>query len=136
MSTAIIETIARIKSVAAQWGQLANRDTYNMQQVLQIIEYYEGMTPEERAEDAAAVDQATINDQKTKIAKLHGKIGGLQKSLNKATEALEELQNVKANNEKLARISSHAADFVEASLAEAERLSEYPTYIRLAAEFD
>ena len=131
----VVEIIKNVKSRAAQWGQLIAHETYSAADVARIIKYYEDGTADERANDTIITQAEVIDEQKQKIAQLHGQVGGLKRTLNKATKALDEHQNVKANNERLARISSYAADFV-AEAAGDEDIEAYPTFIRLSAELD
>lgn len=128
------ELITHVKSRASQWGQLIAHEKYSSADLAKVIAYFESTDPDTFIQHASERDAVIIAEQKQKIAQLHGKIGGLQKTVNKATEALEKYQNTQANNKRLARISSYAHDFIE-EVGEDDCLTVYPTYIRLAAEF-
>ena len=134
----IRETIKRVLQIGKQWGNLGSGDTLTFPEVAEIIEYYEADGNTQALEDA----EAKIAEFQSKLRKAHGAAGQLTKRIKALENTVGEMEAVKANNAKLARIANYAAEFVEyfdnperPVLDElGEPLREHPIFTRLSVE--
>lgn len=132
--TKVEELIREVRDFA-KWGQLANRDTIPVPDVLTIIEYLEN----------PAKQNTHVRDKvahlETQLSKERGQRGGLTKEINKLKKRIDDQDALKANNRKLSRIVEAAQDFVKHAEGFAEygdnpwvELLEEPPYVRLREE--
>ena len=134
------DQIHKVRSLSEQYGQLAAGETLPFPVIAAIIAYYENDGENEAV--TAAEDKVKLLH--AKLSKAQGSAGGLQKRINKLEKELLQMENVKKNSVKLARISNFAYSLVEFCDKEAnkqidvngESLNDNPLYARLRAELD
>jgi hypothetical protein len=127
-----------VRALGAKYGRLVEGRTLTFPIVAEIIDYYENDGESEAIREA----DAKVAEMQKRLSAAQGASGGLTRRINRLEKQLEEMSNIKANNAKLARISSFAAELVEYCDKDLNKhldvkgdsLNENPLYVRLRAE--
>lgn len=98
----ILDEIERLSA----YGQLARNNTYNLPDVVAVLDYVRNP---DNAEEAHTV---LVDTLRTELRQARGAIGGLTKQNKQLKEALEDAAAIQDQNRKMARLCNLVADLV------------------------